>query len=232
MKPELVSLARKCLDGITPHEAVNPFVRELTAKTNTHLLHAAALFVLQAVADQKGTGQPHDVTHERLAGAGASGQRSSETHAASAGSATPSPKPKRKWTPPPKPTPEQRAGAAQVAKLVALSAFETYKIGRRPFGDFKYRELGALISQSAAQAAGKLNGGLKQATDGVLAFLSRNYAQPTSDDMRMCDIIPKDKQERMVREADALAREIIARGVKGQAAIIRNPLELLSTPAA
>ena len=45
----VVELARKCLDGKSPHEALNAFVQSLTAK-DTYLLRQLALDLLQQVA--------------------------------------------------------------------------------------------------------------------------------------------------------------------------------------
>ena len=45
----VVKLARKCLDGKSPHEALNTFVQRLTAK-DTYLLRQLALDLLQQVA--------------------------------------------------------------------------------------------------------------------------------------------------------------------------------------
>src|SRR6516165_6440001 len=45
----VVELARKCLDGKSPHEALNTFVQKLTAK-ETYLLRQLALDLLQQVA--------------------------------------------------------------------------------------------------------------------------------------------------------------------------------------
>jgi len=45
----VVELARKCLDGKSPHEALNTFVQRLTAK-DTYLLRQLALDLLQQVA--------------------------------------------------------------------------------------------------------------------------------------------------------------------------------------
>jgi len=48
----VVELARKCLDGKSPHEALNTFVQSLTAK-DTYLLRQLALDLLQQVADSQ-----------------------------------------------------------------------------------------------------------------------------------------------------------------------------------
>jgi hypothetical protein len=45
----VVKLARKCLDGKSPHEALNTFVQRLTAK-DTYLLRQLAFDLLQQVA--------------------------------------------------------------------------------------------------------------------------------------------------------------------------------------
>ena len=54
----VVKLARKCLDGKSPHEALNTFVQRLTAK-DSYLLRQLALDLLQQVAaSQKDAEQP------------------------------------------------------------------------------------------------------------------------------------------------------------------------------
>ena len=227
MNSQLVTLARKCLDGKTPHEAVNAFVRELTNRSNAHLLHALALFGLQQVAT-KGVGQQLRVTQEMAADApGASGHTASETHGGHAGGATSS-KPKPKWKAPPSPTPEQRAGAAEIAKLVTKSVFDTYRIGHQPIGNYRWRELGAVISESATQAANKLDGGFKQTVDAFLGRRVRDYARPPSDDTMVRNIVPETKLAEMIRESEAEARQVIAYGVKHQRAIIENPWDVIT----
>jgi hypothetical protein len=227
MHADLVKLARKHLDGKSPHQAIEPFVRELTNKKNWNLLHAAALFVLQHVATQS-IGQASNATHQTVADAGgASGHVPDGNQQGYAGGATPS-KPKRKWTAPPSRTPEQRAGAVEVAKLVAKSAFETYRVGHQPIGNFRYRELSAMMAESATEAASTLNSGLKKTIDAVLFRRIREYARPPSDDTQVNDIVPRDKQSDMIREAEAEARQLVAYGVKGQRHVIEHPWEVLT----
>jgi len=227
MNSQLVTLARKCLDGKTPHEAVNAFVRELTNRSNAHLLHALALFGLQQVAT-KGIGQRGDDTHAMAADApGASGHTASETHGGHAGGATSS-KPKSKWKAPPSPTPEQRAGAAEIAKLVTKSVFDTYRIGHQPIGNLKWRELSAVITESATQAANKLDGGFKQTVDAFLGRRVRDYARPPTDDTMVRNMVPEPKLTEMIRESEAEARQVIAYGVKHQRAIIENPWDVIT----
>ena len=228
MKPELVTLIRKHLDGKSPHEAANGIARDLTNKSNTHLLHAAALFLAQTVADKsKSVGHSFHDTHDVLADAGASGHTGSETHDGHAGGATSS-KPKPKWKAPPSPTPEQRAGAAEIAKLVTKSVFDTYRIGHQPIGNYRWRELGAVISESATQAANKLDGGFKQTVDAFLGRRVRDYARPPSDDTMVRNIVPETKLAEMIRESEAEARQVIAYGVKHQRAIIENPWDVIT----
>ena len=243
MNSQLVTLARKCLDGKTPHEAVNAFVRELTNRSNAHLMHALALFGLQQVAT-KGVGQQRRVTHSKVADAGighrdddthemaadapgASGHTASETHGGHAGGATSS-KPKSKWKAPPSPTPEQRAGAAEIAKLVTKSVFDTYRIGHQPIGNLKWRELSAVITESATQAANKLDGGFKQTVDAFLGRRVRDYARPPTDDTMVRNMVPEPKLTEMIRESEAEARQVIAYGVKHQRAIIENPWDVIT----
>jgi hypothetical protein len=272
MNSDLVKLARRHLDGKTPHEAVNSFDREITNKQNAHLRQAAFLFVLQTVAERKSVGQfarefhalpadasgasGHnlDATHPGFAGGAsssktsvgqsgsdtqtsradvrASGHLKSETHAEGAGGASSSkPKAKRPWKAPPPRTPEQRAGTLETtSKIVTRSVFDSYRIGHQPIGNFRYRELSAVMSQCATEAASTLNSGLKKTVDAVLFRRLRDYARPPSDDTMVRDMVPAQKLTEMINESDAEARQLVAYGVKGQRHIIENPWEVLSTP--